>query len=79
MTLNILAQNNDILRFRDQELLYDNGLSLTRIGQADALEKKFMVVLADKNARDSRTVRIATVIAILYLPANLVMVSFFEP
>lgn len=38
-----------------------------------------MVSLADRTARDSRTMRIATVIAILYLPANLVMVSFLQP
>ncbi|KAL8998433.1 MAG: hypothetical protein Q9188_006097 [Gyalolechia gomerana] len=73
----IRLMNNDILRFRDQELLYDNGLSLARIGQADVLERKTMVVLADGTARDSRTVRIATVIAILYLPANLV-IQFFS-
>ena len=75
----IVAQNNDILRFRDQELIYDNGLHLARIGQADASEKKIMVVLADSTARDSKTVRIATMIAMLYLPANLVMVCFFQP
>ena len=38
-----------------------------------------MVVLADETARDSRTMRIATVVTILYLPANLVIVSFSQP
>lgn len=33
-----------------------------------------MAVLADLTYKDSRTMRIATVIAMFYLPANLVMV-----
>ncbi|KAG6365617.1 hypothetical protein INS49_007228 [Diaporthe citri] len=36
-----------------------------------------MAILADLTYRDSRTMRIATVIAMFYLPANLVM-SFFS-
>lgn len=35
-----------------------------------------MAVLADLTYKDSRTMRIATVIAMFYLPANLVMVCF---
>ena len=38
-----------------------------------------MVVLAKRTAQDSRTMRIATVVAMLYLPANLVMVSLVPP
>ena len=68
-------QSNDILRFRDQESLYDNGIHLARMAQQDGFEKKLMVKLADNTARDSRTMRIATVVAIIYLPANLVMVG----
>lgn len=34
-----------------------------------------MVALADKTRKDSRSMRIVTFIAMIYLPANLVMVS----
>jgi hypothetical protein len=44
--------------------------------QADAVENRDMAVLADLTYKDSRTMRIATVIAMFYLPANLVMVRF---
>ena len=79
LTFDITLKSNDILRFKDQELLYDNGLTLARIGQADTLQRRFMMISANGTARDSRTMRIATVVAILYLPSNLVMVSFFQP
>ncbi|KAI1255335.1 hypothetical protein MGN70_003400 [Eutypa lata] len=36
-----------------------------------------MATLADKTYQDSRTMRIATLVAMFYLPANLVM-SFFS-
>lgn len=51
-----------------------NGAKLTQIAQADSIETKVMVSLADATARDSRMMRIATVIAMVYLPASLVMV-----
>lgn len=52
----------------------NNGMRLTQIAQADSIETKFMVSISNKMYEDSRTMRIATVIAMLYLPANLVMV-----
>jgi hypothetical protein len=55
--------------------MHRNGMELTRIAHAQSVETKVMVSLADKTRQDSRTMRIATVIAMLYLPANLVMVS----
>lgn len=60
--------------FRGQELQHENGLKLTQLVQADAVENKDMAILADLTYKDSRTMRIATVIAMFYLPANLVMV-----
>jgi hypothetical protein len=38
-------------------------------------ENKLMVYIADKTRRDSRTVKLMTMIALVYLPANLVSVS----
>lgn len=68
------AQYDNILTFRGQELQHENSLKLTQLAQADAVENKDMAILADLTYRDSRTMRIATVIAMFYLPANLVMV-----
>lgn len=55
--------------------MYDNGVKLAQLAQSDATEKKIMVMLANKTAEDSRTMRIATIVAMFYLPANLVMVG----
>lgn len=72
---NIVAvQYDNILTFRGQEIQYENSLKLTQLAQADAVENKDMAILADLTYKDSRTMRIATVIAMFYLPANLVMV-----
>lgn len=65
--------------FRGQELQHENGLKLTQLVQADAVENKDMAILADLTYKDSRTMRIATVIAMFYLPANLVMVCRLAP
>lgn len=65
---------DDILKFHGQEVLYHNSVRLTQIAQADSVETKVMVSLADKTSQDSRTVRIATAVAMFYLPANLVTV-----
>ncbi|KAI0193438.1 hypothetical protein F4808DRAFT_358368 [Astrocystis sublimbata] len=66
-----------VLKYHGQELLHRNSLRLTQIAQNDADENRTMAVLAEKTFHDSRTVRIATVIAMFYLPANLV-ISFFS-
>ncbi|KAI8628747.1 hypothetical protein F5Y19DRAFT_476291 [Xylariaceae sp. FL1651] len=66
-----------VLKYHGQELLHDNSLRLTQIAQNDAYETRTMAALANKTFQDSRTVKIATVIAMFYLPANLVT-SFFS-
>lgn len=70
----ILFKYDDILRLHGRELMHHNSMELTRIAYAQSVETKLMVSLADRTRQDSRTMRIATVIAMLYLPANLVMV-----
>ncbi|KAI1168438.1 hypothetical protein F5B18DRAFT_598367 [Nemania serpens] len=80
----LLSVSNDVglmydgvLKYHGQELLHNNSFRLTQIAQNDAYETQTMAALADKTFQDSRTVRIATVIAMFYLPANLVT-SFFS-
>ncbi|EFX06080.1 hypothetical protein CMQ_4149 [Grosmannia clavigera kw1407] len=66
-----------ILALRGQELQHDASLKLAQLAQANAAESQNMVLLADSTYKDSRAMRIATAIAMLYLPVNLVM-SFFS-
>ncbi|KAI1488645.1 hypothetical protein F5X96DRAFT_66275 [Biscogniauxia mediterranea] len=69
---------DDILKFHGQELLHSNTLKLAQIAQNDSQETQTMATLANKTYQDSRTTRIATVIAMFYLPANLVLVIIFQ-
>jgi hypothetical protein len=64
-----------ILSFRDQELLNMNSAQLKQIAEADQKEKGAIAEIARWTAEDSRNVRVATIIALIYLPASLVMVS----
>jgi hypothetical protein len=52
-----------------------NGIQLQRIAENDMESKKAVADIAQWTYNDSRTMRIATVIAMLYLPASLVLVS----
>lgn len=70
----LYSKYDDILKLYGQELMYHNGMKLTQIAQADSVETKVMVSLANQTSQDSRTMRIATVVAMFYLPANLVTV-----
>lgn len=70
----IVIQYNNILTFQGQEIQHDTSLKLAQLVQADASGNKDMAVLADLTHNDSRSMRIATAIAMLYLPINLVMV-----
>ncbi|KAK8112868.1 hypothetical protein PG984_013394 [Apiospora sp. TS-2023a] len=68
---------DDILKLHGQELLHYNGCRLAQLAQSDANETRTMANLADRTYKDSHAMRIATVIAMVYLPANLVL-SFFS-
>ncbi|KAJ0108127.1 hypothetical protein J7T55_007246 [Diaporthe amygdali] len=69
------SRYDDILKSYQQELLHKNGVHLATIAQSDSAETKFMASISDKTYQDSRTMRIATLIAMLYLPANLVLLA----
>jgi len=68
--------NEHIIALKNQDILIKNGVSLARLAQLGAADNRVMVRMADKTRQDSRTMRIATIVAIVYLPANLVT-SFF--
>ena len=56
-------------------MLRNNGTQLHRIAEDNARETLAMADMAKRTHTDSRTMRIATVIALVYLPANLMLVS----
>ncbi|KAA8903439.1 hypothetical protein FN846DRAFT_908089 [Sphaerosporella brunnea] len=66
-----------IMDFRNDELLQENTDSMRVLAGETVSENKAMVTIANKSAADSRTVTIATVIALIYVPVSLVT-SFFS-
>jgi hypothetical protein len=73
-----ILQYDNILTFHGQELQHDTSLKLAHLAQADAAGNRDMAVLADLTYKDSRSMRIATAIAMFYLPVNLVMVRILS-
>ena len=68
------TQNQTIINFRNQELLARNGSYLAQLAQGQLVESRSATIASDKTNKDSRTVRIATLVAMFYLPATLVLV-----
>ncbi|GAB1317156.1 hypothetical protein MFIFM68171_07366 [Madurella fahalii] len=73
----IQAITNHILNFRNQELVSTNGLHLARIAETSQKDSRTLVDVATLSSRDSQTTRIATLIAMGYLPASIIL-SFFS-
>ena len=55
-------------------MLIKNGVSLAQLAQRGTADNKALAITTNKTQKDSRTMRIATIIAMVYLPANLVVV-----
>ncbi|KAH6717630.1 hypothetical protein BKA61DRAFT_670054 [Leptodontidium sp. MPI-SDFR-AT-0119] len=77
MADDLKSMYDNILTFHGQEIQHDTSLKLAQLAQADAAGNRDMAVLADLTHKDSRSMRIATAIAMFYLPVNLV-ISFFS-
>lgn len=56
-------------------MVQHNSHVLTELGQAAKQENAAIMKLTEKGRRDSRSTKILTFIAMLYLPASLVAVS----
>jgi hypothetical protein len=54
--------------------MHSNGFKLAQIAQEGSTDNKLMASLANRTHRDSRIMRIMTLIALFYLPTNLVLV-----
>jgi hypothetical protein len=52
----------------------NNGTNLRQLAQAGAVDNQNLAHITEETRKDSRTMRIATLIAMAYLPANLVTV-----
>lgn len=69
---------------KSNEALNKNSDVMRELAVAAKSENELMAILAGRAQRDSRTIKILTVIALVYLPASLVAVSSmpflqFEP
>jgi hypothetical protein len=52
-----------------------NALLRTQLAQASSVDDKNLASMTEKACNDSRIMRIATIVATFYLPANLVVVG----
>lgn len=64
-----------IMDFRNDEQLEENSRTMKSLASETVLENRAMVTIANQTMADSRTMKIATVIATIYLPASLVTVG----
>ncbi|KAH8587929.1 hypothetical protein B0O99DRAFT_601212 [Bisporella sp. PMI_857] len=72
MLFHILEYRNDEVLIRSSDALEKNSEGMRAIAAAASEENKSIVFLTAKSQRDSRMVKIVTVIAMAYLPASLV-------
>ena len=69
-----------ILDYRNDALVHDNGVSLKGLALKASSESNWMLCIAEQARYDSRTMRVASFIALIYLPASLVSVgSAYDP
>ena len=62
--------------FRNDELLRANGISLKELAEKTAHENEAMLAMAGKVKTNSKTIKIATVVATIYLSITAVTVCF---
>ncbi|KAH0611953.1 uncharacterized protein H6S33_010005 [Morchella sextelata] len=65
-----------VLDFRNDEAMEGNSSALRELAADAASENKLLVTLAEKTREESRFMGIATVVAMIYLPAGLVAALF---
>lgn len=63
-----------MLDFRNDKEIVNNGENMRIIAAAAHEENKSMALLATKSQKDSRIIKVPTIITMLYLPASLVAV-----
>ena len=68
-----------ILDYRNDSTILENGFSLRRLAVTASSEGKLMLQIAEHTRKDSRTMRVASLIALIYLPASLVAVRCSIP
>jgi hypothetical protein len=73
-----LPKNETILALKNQEKLTENSLTIARLAQTTKEDNDVMTRMVHETRRESRTMRIVTIVATFYLPANLVTVRPFH-
>lgn len=56
-------------------MVHENGISLKELAVKASSESNVMVCIAEHARQDSRTMKIASLVALIYLPANLAAVG----
>ena len=69
-----LHQSQNIINLYNQEVIIHNGIALECLSQAKARDNGNLARMTKETQKDSRTMRIVTVVALIYLPANVVLV-----
>ena len=69
-------QLSQILSYRNEDMLVKSSDAMRQIALAAKAENELMSTLIGESRKDSRTVKILTYTALIYLPASLVAVSF---
>lgn len=75
----ILNYRNEDMLVKSNDALRKSGDAMREIALAAKAENELMSALLGKSQRDSRTVKVLTYIALIYLPASLVAVSGLMP
>jgi hypothetical protein len=73
-SVNMLIQR--ILDLRSYSTLHNNNASLRHISESTAMESTTMMQLTDASRKDARIMKVASIIALVYLPASLVTSIF---
>ncbi|KAF1992761.1 hypothetical protein P154DRAFT_583495 [Amniculicola lignicola CBS 123094] len=76
MILEILRYRNDEINRSNNNALLNNGIVLSQLIAASAKQSEALNELTKKTQRDSRAVKILSMVAALYLPASLIASVF---
>jgi hypothetical protein len=74
--LEILRYRNDEINRSNNSALLNNGIVLSQLIAASAKQSEALNELTKKTQRDSRAVKILSIVAALYLPASLIASVF---
>ncbi|KAF7552679.1 hypothetical protein G7Z17_g4179 [Cylindrodendrum hubeiense] len=76
ISADIKSTIHSIINFKNQDILNHNEVQLKVIAEKSVSDSESVKLLSELSYKDSRTMRITSVIALIYLPTNLVLTFF---